>query len=137
MRKGLIVTVALTLVLVLVGYTLAQQRPQNLGQSRRMMGQGQMDPHAMTHMGHHGMMDPGMGMMGPMMRSPEIMGTMMSIHGEVMTLTGEMIRRYGTAMGEMTPELRQQMHKEMLERMGEILTKHGTALTEKAKTAVK
>ena len=36
-------------------------------------------------------------------------------------------------MGQMTPELRQQMQQEMMERMGEILTKHGTALKERAK----
>ncbi len=40
-------------------------------------------------------------------------------------------------MGQMTPELRQQMQQEMLERMGEILSKHGTALKERAKAAGK
>jgi len=74
-----------------------------------------------------------MGMMGPMMNSPEIMGTMMSIHGEVMSLMGQMMQKYGRAMETMTPELQQQMRKEMLERMADILTKQGAALKERAK----
>lgn len=121
MRKGLIVTLVLILVLGLVGYTVAQYGPQNPG--RHMMGQGQMGP-----MG-------GQGMMGPMMGSPEIMGTMMSIHGEMMSLMGEMMQNYGGAMGQMTPELRQKMHQEMMKRMGDILTKHGRTLQQRAKAA--
>jgi hypothetical protein len=48
-----------------------------------------------------------------------------------------MMQKYGGAMGQMTPELRQQMQQEMLERMGNILTKHGKALQERAKAAGK
>ncbi len=33
------------------------------------------------------------GMMGPMMRSPQIMGTMMSNHGEIIILIGEMMQK--------------------------------------------
>ncbi len=77
------------------------------------------------------------GMMGPMMRSPQIMGTMMSIHGEIISLMGEMMQKYVGAMGKMSPELRQKMQQEMMERMGEILTRHGTALKEKAKAGGK
>ncbi len=40
-------------------------------------------------------------------------------------------------MGQMTPELRQQMQQQMMERMGEILTKHGKTLKERAKAAGK
>lgn len=136
MRKGLMTALALILVLGLAGYTVAQRGPQP------MMGHGQMGPmsgHGMMGEGMMGMgrgmgMGSGTGMMGPMMGSPEIMGTMMSIHGEIMTLMGEMMREHGPAMmGEMTPELRQQM----LERMGNILTKHGGALKERAKAAGK
>src|SRR3972149_3361924 len=112
MRKGLMASLALTLVLGFVGYTLAQQAPpqRQMGPSPGMGGpmgpgtQGQMGP---------GMMGEGMGMMGPMMNSPEIMGTMMSIHGEVMSLMGQMMQKYGRAMETMTPELQQQMQKEM------------------------
>lgn len=95
MRKGLIATLAVTLVLVFIGYTLAQQVPHSPGRGQHMMGQRQ------------GMMGPGT--MGPMMGSPEIMGTMMSNHGEIMSLMGEMMQKYGGAMGQMTPELRQKM----------------------------
>ncbi len=137
MRKGLIATLVLTLVLGFVGCATAQQEPQSPGRSRHMMGQGQMGRQQMGPMGGQGMMGPGMGMMGPMKSSPEVMGTMMSIHGEIMSLMGEMMQKYGRAMGQMTPELRQQMHQEMLERMGEIFTRHGTALKEKAKAAGK
>ncbi len=130
MRKGLMAILAMILVLGLAGYSLAQQGPQGgahgMGQREsQMMGPGM------------GMMGRGMGMMGPMMGSPEIMGTMMSIHGEMMSLMGEMMQKYGGAMGQITPELRQQMQQEMMGRMGEILTKHGTALKKKAKAAGK
>lgn len=79
----------------------------------------------------------GMGMMGPMMGSPEIMGTMISIHGEIQSVMGQMMQKYGRAMESATPELPQQMQKEMMERIGEILTKHGAALKERAKAAGK
>jgi hypothetical protein len=147
MRKGLIAILAMTLVLGLVGYTVAQQETQHPCEGRHMMGEGHMGRHHMGHMGDHGRMGPGMGMMGPMgggmgmmgpmMGSPEIMGTMMSIHGDIMSLTGEMMQKYGATKGQMTPELRQQMNREMLEQMGEILTKHGNVLKQRAKSAGK
>ncbi len=59
MRKGLMATLALTLVLGFVGYTVAQQG------GRHMTGQGQMGRQQMGPMGGQGMMGPGMG--GPMM----------------------------------------------------------------------
>jgi hypothetical protein len=132
MRKGLIATLALILVLGLVGYTVAQYGPQNPGHQQMgpMGGQGMMG-------GGMGMMGGGMGMMGPMMDSPQMMGTMMSIRGEMMTLMGEMMQKYGGSMGQMTPELRRQMQQQMMERMGEILIKHGRALKERAKAADK
>src|SRR3989304_10154901 len=101
MRKGLIASLALALVLGFVGYTLAQQAPPQrqmapqgqMGPGPGMQGPGMgMGPGMMGQMGGQGMMGEGMemgrgmGMMGPMMNSPEIMGTMMSIHGEVMSL---------------------------------------------------
>jgi len=122
MRKGLIAILAVTLVLGFIGYTLAQQAPHNPGRGQHMMGQGQMGP-----MGGQGMMGP------PDDGFPADDGAMMSMRGEMMTLMGEMMQKYGGAMGQMTPELRQQMGQEMLEQMGEILTKHGTALKERAK----
>jgi len=61
----------------------------------------------------------------------------MSIHAEVMSLMGQMMEKYGSAVGQVSPELQQKMQKEMLERMGEVLTKHGVALKEKAKAAAK
>ena len=151
MRKGLMASLALTLVLGFVGYTLAQQAPpqRQMGPSPGMGGpmgpgtQGQMGPGMgmgpgmMGQMGGQGMMGEGMGMMGPMMNSPEIMGTMMSIHGEIQTLMGQMMQKYGRAMETMTPELHQQMQKEMMERMGDILTKQGAALKERAKAGGK
>jgi len=88
-----------------------------------MMGPGMMGS------GMMGMVGPGMGMMG----SPEIMESMMSIGGEMMGLMGRMMRRYGNALWQMTPEVQQQMNKEMLEGMGEVLTKQGAALKERAK----
>jgi hypothetical protein len=149
MRKGLIATLALTLVFGLAGYTLAQHGPPG---GRQGMGPGQMGP----GMGVQGPMAPGMGgggqmggqgmmgmmgqameMMGPMMSSPEIMGTMMSVHGEITNLMGEMMQKYGGAMDQMTPEVRQKMQQEMMGRMGDILTKHGAALKERAKAAGK
>ena len=123
MRKGLIAAGVMILVLGFAGFTLAHEMTRG---GRHMMGGGQK--------GQHGMMGPGM---GPMMSSPEIMGTMMSIHGEIMSLMGKMMQKYGHTMGQMTPELRQQMQQEMLNRMGEILTKSGMALKEKAKAAGK
>ena len=147
MRKGLIATMGLILVLGFVGYTVAHQVSKNPREGRLMIAGEPMGRHHMGPMGGQGMMGPGMGMMGPMgrgmgmlgpmMGSPEIMGTMMSIHGDIMSLTGEMMQKYGATMGQMTPELRQQMHREMLEQMGEILTKHGNALKQRAKTAGK
>ncbi len=127
MRKGLIASLAMTLVLAFVGYTVAQQGP---GRGRHMMEQGQMGGQQMGPMG-------GQGMMGPMMGSPQMMGTMMSMRGEMMSLMGEMMQKYGGAMGQMTPELRQKMHQDMMGRMGEILIKHGRALKERAKAAGK
>ena len=126
MRKGLIATLAMTLVLGFVAYTVAQQGP---GRGRHMMEQGQM--------GGQGMMGPGMGMMGPMMGSPQMMGAMMSMRGEMMSLKGEMMQKYGGTMGQMTPEARQQMQQDMMGRMGEILIKHGRALKERAKAVGK
>jgi hypothetical protein len=82
-------------------------------------------------------MGPGMGMMGGMMGSPEIMGTMMAIHGDIMGLTGQMMQKYGTAYGEMTPDKWQEMRKYILERMGDVLAKHGAALKAKAKEVSK
>jgi hypothetical protein len=70
MRKGLVATVVLVLLLGFGGSTLAHQTPRG----------GQM--------GRYGMMGSGIGMMG----SPEIMGIMMSIHGDIMSLMGEMMR---------------------------------------------
>jgi len=155
MRKGLMASLALTLVLGFVGYTLAQQAPpqRQMGPQGQMgpgpgmqgqMGPGMgMGPGMMGQMGGQGMMGEGMGMgrgmgmMGPMMNSPEIMGTMMSIHGEIQTLMGQMMQKYGRAMETMTPELQQQMQKEMMERMGDILTKQGAGLKERAKAAGK
>jgi len=137
MRKGLIATLAMTLVLAFVGYTVAQQGP---GRGRHMMEQGQMGGQQMGPMSGQGMMGPGMGMMGGgmgMMGSPQMMGTMMSMRGEMMSLMGEMMQKYGGAMGQMTPELRQKMHQDMMGRMGEILIKHGRALKERAKAAGK
>src|SRR3989304_4808304 len=121
MRKGLMASLALTLVLGFVGYTLAQQAPpqRQMGPQGPMspgpgtqgqMGPG-MGPGMMGQMGGQGMMGEGMGMgrgmgmMGPMMNSPEIMGTMMSLHGEIQTLMGQMMQKYGRAMETMTPEL--------------------------------
>lgn len=150
MRKGLIATLAVLLVLGLVLGISAEQAPS--GGSQQMGPQGPMGPGMgmgpgmMGQMGGQEMMGPGMGMMGmgrgmgmmgPMIGSPEIMGTMMSIHGEVMSLMGQMMQKYGRAMETMTPELQQQVQKEMLERMGDILAKHGTALRERAKAGGK
>ena len=84
-------------------------------------------------MGMMGQMGQGMGRMGPIMGSPEIMGAMMSIHAEVMSLMGQMMQRYGNALWQIAPELQQKMNKDMLEWIGEILTKHGAALKERAK----
>jgi hypothetical protein len=147
MRKGLVATMALTLVLGFVGYTVAQQVSKNPPGGRLMVAGEPMGRHHMGHMGDHGRMGPGMGMMGPMgggmgmmgpmMGSPEIMGTMMSIHGDIMSLTGEMMQKYGATMGQMTPELRRQMQQQMMEQMGEILTKHGNVLKQRAKAAGK
>jgi ClpP class serine protease len=78
-----------------------------------------------------------MGQMGPIMGSPEIMGTMMSIHAEIMGVMGQMMQEHGDALGEANPELRQQMQNEMMQRMGEILVEQGTALKEKAKASSK
>jgi len=47
------------------------------------------------------------------------------------------MEKYGSAVGQASPELQQKMQKEMLERMGEVLTTHGMALKEKAKAAGK
>ncbi len=144
MRKGLVATMGLILVLGFVGYTVAHQVSKNPREGRLMIAGEPMGRHHMGPMSGQGMMGPGMGMMGggmgmmgPMMGSPQMMGTMMSIRGEMMTLMGEMMQKYGGAEGQMTPELRQQMQQQMMERMGEILTKHGTALKEKAKAAGK
>jgi len=148
MRKGQIVIVVLMLWLGLAGYISAQQAPpgggHKTGQGQHQMGpQGPMGPGMMGQTGGQGMMGmgPGMGMMGqmmgPMMGSPEVMGTMMSIHGEIQTLMGQMMQKYGRAMETMTPELQQQMQKEMMERMGDILTKQGAALKERAKAGGK
>ena len=149
MRKGLIATLALTLVFGLAGYTLAQQGPPGgrpgMGPGQMgpgMMGQtgpgmwGQMGPGMMGGWGGYGMMGPGMGMMGPMMGSPEIMGTMMSIHGEIQSLMGQMMQKYGTTV-QTSPEQQQQIQKEMMEGIGDILTKHGNALRQRAKAAGK
>jgi hypothetical protein len=138
MRKGLITILVVALVFGVAGYTLAQQAPPG---GRQGMGPGQMGPgmgmQGPMGPGMMGQMGPGMGMMGPMMGSPEVMGTMMSIHGEIMTLMGDMMQKYGGTMGQMTPELRQKMQQEMMVRMGDILTKHGTTLKERAKAAGK
>lgn len=134
MRTGLIAAVALVLILSFMGDTGAHHSShQKPPRGPHMMGEG--------YMGGPGMMGPGMkgpmggGMMGPMMRIPEVMGTMMSIHGEVMTLMGEMIQKYGVE--QMTPEHRQRMKREVLERMGEILSRRGRALKESAKAVGK
>jgi hypothetical protein len=149
MRKGLIATLALILTLGVAGYTVAQQGPPG---GRQGMGPGQMGPGTgmqgpmgpgmgggdqMGGQGMMGMMGQAMEMMGPMMRSPEIMGTMMSIHGEITNLMGEMMQKYGGAMGQMTPEVRQKMQQEMMAQMGDILTKHGMTLKERAKAGGK
>lgn len=134
MRKALVMTAAvLMLGAALAAFAVAQQMPQGPGgMGGPMMGPG---------MGMMGQMGPGMGMMGPMMGpmmgSPEIMGTMMSIHGETMSLMGQMMQKYGNPTGQASPEAQRQMQKEMLERMGEILTRHGAALKERAKAAAK
>jgi hypothetical protein len=157
MKKGILAGLVMLLLLGFTGYTVAQTGPQNpcaggmMGpQGQQMMGQGQMGlgmgtgrqvgpgMGMMGQMGHDmGMMGSGMGMMGPMMGSPEIMGTMMSIRGEIMSLMGRLMQQYGATMGQMTPEIQQQIHKQMLKQMGEILTKHGMALRERAKAASK
>lgn len=124
MRQGLIAAGILIVVLVFGGSSVAYEAGRggwHMGGYH--MGQG-MGPGT-------GMMGPSM--MGPMMGSPEVMGTMMSIHGEIMSLMGEMMQKYGRAGEQMTPELREQMQREVIGRMGDILTKHGTALKERAK----
>lgn len=134
MRKALVVTAAaVVLVVGLAAFGVAQQMPQGPG---GMMGpgMGMMGPMMGRGMGMMGpMMGPEMGMMGPMMGFPEIMGAMMSIHGETMSLMGQMTQKYGTPIGEMSPEAEQKMRKEMVERIGEILTRHGTALKHMAR----
>ena len=150
MRKRQIVIGALIFLFGFAGTISAQQAPPAggpMGERQRQMGPpgpmgpggGMMGSGMMGEMGGEGMMGMGrgMGMMGSMMGSPELMGTMMSIHGEVQTLMGQMMQKYGRAMETMTPELQQQMQKEMMERMGEILTKHGAALKERAKASGK
>ncbi len=163
MNKVLTATLALVLMIGLSDYTAAQPAPQNPCGVGQMMGRGQMgsreqaDHHGQTRQGKgmmgpmgrgmHGhmgsgmpmmeMMGSGMGMAGGMMKSPEIMGTMMSIHGEVVSLMGRIVQKYGAKMGQMTPELQQKIRKETMEAMGEILSKHGAALKEKAKTGGK
>jgi len=140
MRKGLIATMGLILVLGFVGYTVAHQVSKNPHEGRLMIAGEPMGRQQMGPMGGQGMMGPGMGMMGGdmgMMGSPQMMGAMMSMRGEMMSLMGEMMQKYGGAMGQMTPELRQKMHQEMMGRMGEILIKHGRALKERAKAAGK
>ena len=69
-----------------------------------MMGQGQMGGPAAMDPGM-GMMEQGMGQMGPVIRSPEIMGAMMSIHAEIMSTIGQMMQKNGNAMGQASPEL--------------------------------
>ncbi|NIO06942.1 MAG: hypothetical protein GTO40_02720 [Deltaproteobacteria bacterium] len=105
-----------------------------------MGGWGSMGPGMMGHMGPHmmgsgmmSMMGSGMGMMG----STEIMGAMISIRGEMMSLMGMMMQEHGTAMWQMTPEVRQQIQKEMMDGMGKILIKYGKLLQERAKTSDK
>jgi hypothetical protein len=131
-----------------------QRTPQGqAGPGPGMWGQwGQMGPGAWGHMGPGGMwgpmgsgpwghmgpggwshMGPGIGMMGGMIDSPEIMGTMMAIRGDIMSLMGQMMQKYGNAYGEMTPDQWREMQKDTLERMGDILAKHGAALKAKAK----
>lgn len=124
MRKGLIAAGLSIVVLVFGGSSVAYQGSRGGGH----MGGYHMGPGT-------GMMGPSM--MGPMMGSPEVMGTMMSIHGEIMSLMGEMMQKYGRAADQMTPELRDQMQREVIGRMGDILTRHGTALKERAKALAK
>ncbi len=42
-----------------------------------------------------GMMEQGMGQMGPIMGSPEIAGTMLFIHAEIMSTMSQMMQKYG------------------------------------------
>ncbi|MFQ5684483.1 MAG: hypothetical protein ACE5HC_14575 [Candidatus Binatia bacterium] len=164
MQKGLIALVVMIFLLGLGGSGMAQQGTRNPCAGQHKMGMGQANPQGqqdtgmsmmgpgtammgMMNRGTHGhmgsgrhmmgMMGPGMGMAGGMMRSPEIMGTMMSIHGETLSLMGRMMQRYGTKLSEMTPELRGKMRKEIMEGLGGILSKAGAALKEKAKTVGK
>lgn len=135
MRKGLIISLALILLVGFGGYTLAQYGSQNPYTGRHMMGQGQTGNSWMMGQGMWGHMGGGHGMMGGMgmIGAPEIMGTMMSIHGEVMSVMGQIMQKHGKSMWQMTPELQEQVRKEMLEQIGDILTKYGASLKEKAK----
>jgi len=39
------------------------------------------------------------------MGSPEIAGTMLSIHAKIMSTVDQMMQKYGNAMGQASPEL--------------------------------
>lgn len=101
--------------------------PWGMGPGMMMGGPGMMG------FGRGGFMGPGMGMMGGMMRSPELMGTMMAIHGDTMSLMGRMVEKYGSTTGPLTAEAQSQMRRDLMENMGDILIKHGTALKNRAK----
>jgi hypothetical protein len=108
MRK-IFFAVALFFAFGFAAYSAFSQAGQGTGQGPmhqgEQMGQGMgmigEKGHGMEMM-RGGMMGPGMGMMGFMMRSPELMGSMMSMHGEMMSLMGQMMQKYG-AMDQMRP----------------------------------
>jgi len=107
-----------------------------------MMGPGMMGP-GMMGPGMMGMMGMGHAMMGPlqpMMRDPEIMGTLMMMHGEAISSLGEITRKYEKMAGpEETPqaakEMKEKMRREVMGRIGEVLLKYGQVLKEKAQKA--
>ena len=98
MQKGMFLILVLILLLGFVGYSVAQQMPQNPCGGQQMMGQGQM--------GGQGAMGPGMGMMGQMMQkygnamgqaSPE---NQQKMQKEMRERLGEILTKYGTSLKE-------------------------------------
>lgn len=136
MKKGIIAIIALTLLLGIGGYTLANEEHHKSKDDDQITKQEQMSKHKGELKGGYGMMgmmDKGMmSMMGHVTGSNEMMGTMMSMHGEMMSHMGKMMQKHGKDMGNITPELQKQMRKEMFEKMGDIMIQHGKALKEKA-----
>ena len=92
MQKGMFLILVLILLLGFAGYSVALQMPKNPCGGQQMMGQSQMGGQGamgpgmgmMGQMGQGvGMVEQGMGQMGRVIGSPEIMGAMMSIHAEI------------------------------------------------------